>query len=272
VLSFLPSLKLEHILAGRAILDFLSVSVLCDIRILKRVHGFLCTMYHQDRYIPFDPKNYVQDEWRERLTLFVNQICQLVFVQFGNEKEIFSSTLPLALRNGLESLCLPIELTFVVVKLLDTVWMSKNTADLVQEGGVLFAEFVPKMMVKRSENILDKDKLLFTFAQKVFPKISSMIKPDTRSLMIIAVDEKMKYLVDFIKNVSDPQMLSSVVNDLILLYLILELIFNDDQLKAVILQNNEQELSFFKNLLDTRRSFGNVPQIDLLLELVKRIG
>jgi len=242
-------------------LEFLNVSVLCDV---KRVHS----------NYPFDPKINVQDEWRERLTMFINQICYLVFGQFGNEKEIFSLTLPLALRNGLESLCLPPELTYMVVKLLDTIWMAKNPVELVQEGGVLFAEFVPKMMIKRSENILDKDKLMFTFAQKVFPKISSMIKSDTRSLMMIALDEKMKYLVEFIKHSSDPQMQSSVVNDLILLYSITEIIFSDDQLKTIILQNNEQELSFFKNLIEKRaqNGFGNVPQTELLLELVKRIG
>jgi len=54
----------------------------------------------------------------------------------------------------------------------------------------------------------------------------------------------------------------------------MELIFSDYQLKAVILQNNEQELSFFKSLFDTKaqNGFGNVPQIDQLLELIKRIG
>jgi len=209
------------------------------------------------------------------MVIFVNQICELVFMQFSGEREILSATLQLALRNALESLCLPVELTFMVVKFLDSLWTTKNPVDLLQEGGVLFAEFVPKMMIKRSENILDKDKVLFTFAQKVFPKISSMIKSDTRNQIIFSIDEKMKYLVEAIKhlNQSDPQ-LPSVIPDLILLYSIMELIFSDYQLKAVILQNNEQELSFFKSLFDTKaqNGFGNVPQVDQLLELIKRIG
>jgi len=190
---------------------------------------------------------------------------------------MFFTTLKLALRNGLESLCLTPEMTLVVVKYLDNVWTSyKNTAELVQEVGGLLPDFVSKMLIKRYEHIFVQDKLLYKFAQQVFPQICSSIDNDIKRQMKTAVDEKMEYLTDEISKLEDPTLLPPLVSDLILLYSILELIFSDPQMKTNILQNNQKSLSFFKTLLENRaqnilNTLGG-PQLDQLFELVQRIG
>jgi len=197
----------------------------------------------------------------------VNDLCTHVFSRI-QDRNTLVIVLGLTLRNAHEALALPSEMVYIVVGLLEKIWV-KEAKSMVKLGDHLLPDLIAKLLIKRYDDLFNQDKVIFNFVSHVYPEIyrdvDNNLKRDINNVLIKTMERLHKFVLQTPE--LDKQQL---INDLILFYSVLDVVNVDSEIEQCV----KRELPFFnqvKELVDKRAANGweKVPRIDELVKLLK---
>eukprot|EP01124_Arcella_intermedia_P033442 TRINITY_DN8023_c0_g3_i1.p1 TRINITY_DN8023_c0_g3~~TRINITY_DN8023_c0_g3_i1.p1 ORF type:complete len:1561 (-),score=330.00 TRINITY_DN8023_c0_g3_i1:24-4004(-) len=163
--SYVSVLKVEHIQAGKSIVEFIDVLLKFDKpSYFKKTLDVLTNSFTSP--VQFHPKNILKDEWRQLLIQFASNLCTIAIAEKDPRFKLVQSVV-------LESLMHPIDIIIAVVKDLEKlkgVVETINIPEYSQSFNSIINDFLPKLLFKHHTH-LDLEPI-YTFAYKYFPTIT----------------------------------------------------------------------------------------------------